>query len=82
MTSDLFSIFSDKTVSGVFKEILKSRILSRYQLKSSEFAEDQLDEALKQLLKHGLVEKKSLGVESLDKYYPTSQGLSLEKMLK
>jgi predicted transcriptional regulator len=76
-------ILSNPSIKEVFKVILNSRILSRYEIETKEdLPKEDLEDALDKLENAGLIEKRSSTVEEFDKFYPTGSGLTVEKMLK
>ena len=79
---ELLSAISKPSILAVFKTILKSRVLSRYQLDKNEMNDGELEEALDTLQGLGLIEKKSANFPELDKYFPTKEGLAVEKIVK
>ena len=77
------NILSDPLIKKVFQNILKSRILSRYQLNEDlQGNQEQLETALASLQEAGLIDKKSGGEKDRDKFYPTGSGLNFEKIIK
>lgn len=76
-------VLSNPSIVNIFKEILKSRILSRYQLEiQDKYDKAELEQALSSLQEKGLIDKKSAQIEEWDKYYPTDKGLAFEKIVK
>lgn len=79
---DIYSILSKPVISDVFKQILRFRVLSHADLEKGSIDENQLNEALEELISKGLINKKSTGFKELDKYFPTREGLEAEKIIK
>ena len=79
---ELQSALLEPTTLEVFKRILKSRLLSYYQLEKTQIEAGELTEALNKLQELGLINKTSASFHDLDKYYPTQEGLAAEKMVK
>lgn len=80
-----FIIKGNETIIEVLKDILKKRIVSRYQIEIEiekgkiELADKQLSEILDYLKDSGLIDKRKGKFEELDRYFPTAKGLEIEK---
>ena len=66
----------------LFKKILKSRVLSKSQLVKEQTDKSSLEGALQELQKLGLISERKSDFNDFNKYYPTKEGLELEKMVK
>jgi hypothetical protein len=79
---EALSVLTNPLIKEVFKVILRSKLVSRYELEITEKVRpDQLQAALDQLLGAGLINWRSAESRELDKFYPTGTGLSIEKMV-
>jgi hypothetical protein len=81
---NLLATLSNASVLDVFKDILKFRICTRYELENEKQTYDikELSDALEKLQSAGLIDKKSAAIEAFDKFYPTEEGLFAEKIVK
>ncbi len=79
MDAGTWTYISEPSVSEIFKKILKSRLLSYYQLETDKTDSAKLKEVLTELQQRGLIEKKAASFTELDKYFPTQEGLEAEK---
>lgn len=78
---EYLSVLKDEKVMMVFSRILNSRVLSRAELNKMDMADDELSDVLSKLQSYNLIDKKTASFEDLDKYFPTADGLELEKKL-
>ncbi|MBC6400244.1 MAG: hypothetical protein GDA51_10940 [Ekhidna sp.] len=73
---------SDQKTLDLFKKILNSRILSRSQLAKEQTDQSDIENSLQALKSLGLINEKKSAFHDFDKYYPTKEGLEVEKIIK
>lgn len=78
---EYLSVIKDEKVRMVFSRILSARVLSRSELNKMGMDENELSDVLSKLQSFNLIDKKTASFEDLDKYFPTAEGLELEKMM-
>ena len=79
---ELIKLLGDQKMLDLFKKILRSRILSRSQLAEEQTDQSELENLLQKLKSLGLINEKKSSFHDFDKYYPTKEGLEIEKMVK
>ncbi len=75
-------LIANPEMMGLFKKILNARILSRFELAKEQTDESSLNKSLQELQALGYISEKKSSFHDFDKYYPTKQGLEIEKMVK
>lgn len=75
------SVLKDEKMMMVFSRILNARVLSRSELIKMGMPEEELSDVLGKLQSFNLIDKKTASFADLDKFFPTAEGLELEKML-
>ncbi|MBC6409646.1 MAG: hypothetical protein GDA42_04195 [Ekhidna sp.] len=78
----LVKLLSDQKTLDLFKKILNSRILSRSQLAKEQTDQSDIENSLQALKSLGLINEKKSAFHDFDKYYPTKEGLEVEKIIK
>lgn len=79
---ELIRLLANQKMLDLFKKILKSRILSRSQLSKEQADQADLENSLQELKSLGLINEKKSSFHDFDKYYPTKEGLEIEKLVK
>jgi len=82
MSEGVIELMGNPKMTDLFKRILKSRILSRSQLVQIQSDTSSLEVSLQQLQDLGLIKERRSEFDDFNKYYPTKEGLEMEKMVK
>ena len=80
---DRMGALKDESTKKIFKEILKSRILSHKELAERlELPPDAMKNSLKELKKAELIDFKESSVIDWNKYFVTERGLAAARILQ
>jgi DNA-binding HxlR family transcriptional regulator len=79
---EILSTLGNPTILEVFRKILRKRLLSHYELREDKIKPEQLEEALQKLQDIGLIDRTPASHHDFDKYYPTREGLAVEKIVQ
>lgn len=82
INSELVKLNTDSEMLGLFRRILESRIISKFELAKQETDQSKLTSSLEGLVNLGLINEKKSSFDDFNKYFPTKQGLELEKMIR
>jgi len=79
---EIYTALSKPLLKDVFRLILRSRFLSRYELEMKEdVPSEELQSALDELSLAGLIGVTPADISDFDKFYPTGSGLAAEKLV-
>ncbi|MBL3658120.1 hypothetical protein [Fulvivirga sediminis] len=79
--NELISLLAKPDMLNLFKRILKSRILSRSELER-QYNPVSIEASLNELEMLGLINRQPSAFHDFDKFYPTREGLEIEKMVR
>lgn len=80
-SKEVIDSLSNADTKHLLRVILKNRVASHLDLEKSGANSSSIKDDLRQLQKLGLIKVKKAGLEKLDRYYPTAEGLELESNL-